>query len=124
MHQVGETATLSIIDFTPDTKKVRRATTPQRQEATKIALTGLREVQNFALLVDAGFREAPDALYSATDRSMARTAQRLGFSSEKTGIDTYIVEAPFNTIHDVVFSPEAIAYGAMLSNRLATMNKR
>jgi len=118
--------TFAEIDFRPGTRELSLADTRQPQEATKIALNGLTELQNYGLLVDAGIAAAPDILYGKANWSMSRVATRLGFSVEhvvENDEEWMEVQAPFKTVHDNVFSPQTIAFSEMLSRRLETMHQ-
>lgn len=75
-------------------------------DPTKTLFWGLTETQNYALLVDTGYRPKPDMLSNPTNPRMANAAKRFGF---KEGEVPGVMEASFDTVHDAVFSTHSLA---------------
>jgi hypothetical protein len=78
---------ISDVDFTPildddDEDIISGLTTPDPEHTTEITLMGIRGMQNYALLVEAGLIEKPDILQAETNPVMAITAERMGMFSE------------------------------------------
>lgn len=109
---------VSDIHFQPHTSEVPSARTAQPKEATRIAHQSIWNLQNYMFLVDARIIDRPDLLLSETNPQMAKAAQRLGFSAEQGEQGKIMLSAPFEVIHDAVFSPETLAFDAMLTRRL------
>jgi hypothetical protein len=112
----GTDTTVSQMHFLPKTKATPRgAATTQRAESISVIHRGLRSMQDYTLLVTAGFVPQPDALLGHTNNSeMATIAGRFGFV-ENPG--TGDVEASFDAVRDRVLSPESVRLEKALSKR-------
>ena len=110
--------TIAEVHFAPKIPEAPRgATTSQPQLRTQLLHTGIQELQNYALLVEAGALEQPDTLLGGTNNpEMAKIAERVGFRpiNEAGGI-----AAPFDAVQEGIFAPEIIRLDNMLARRLA-----
>ncbi|HSX43088.1 MAG TPA: hypothetical protein VLF59_03315 [Candidatus Saccharimonadales bacterium] len=131
--------TAAQLDFTPTLEEdgdfVSGDATPRPDRATAYALMGLRGMQNYALLVEAGIIEKPEVLYGNTNPQMAIVAERLGLLSDvargnsghQGKAHTEIrkanakleVHGTYDEVHDHLFSPETQRLERVLSRRLA-----
>lgn len=103
------------IDFAP-----WGADTPQTEYANDVATMGLLSLQHYLLLVDAGQLEKPDTLYGTTNLNMGKAAERFGFPIEQRG-QYAVTEAPYQQVHDAVFSPRNIAFAERLYKHALAM---
>ena len=69
----------------------------------KNTFQGIRALQHYMLLADAGYIQPPDVLYGQTNPETAKAAQKLfGFSAREGRVSE--IEAPFKNVHDAAFS--------------------
>lgn len=75
------------VDFTPsaqgeDDDIVSDTTSARPENATDFTLKGIQGMQNFALLVEAGYIQKPDILSATTNPEMAIMVERMGMLSD------------------------------------------
>ncbi|HVQ44415.1 MAG TPA: hypothetical protein VMT30_05620 [Candidatus Saccharimonadia bacterium] len=123
-----EDESTSRIDFLPpSTANGVVARTPQREDMTRIMLMGIRGMQDYLLLVDAGYIARPTKIRGKTNPTMATIAKRFGFVAADPMPDESMpdskqitVEASFDDIHEHMLSPEIRRYETLLAKRAAS----
>lgn len=113
--------THGVINFMPRTEKYPRgATVTQRGEGSRVMLQGIRVMQDYVLLADAGVLAPPDVFEGTTNNAqMAKVAERLGFQAADDWDDTGKVSGDFDVIRKRVFSPKVRQVEQVLERRLA-----
>jgi hypothetical protein len=104
----------SRIDFTPETKRSPYgANEASRAELSRITIDALRALQDYAILVDAGYLTEADTIIGYTNPTMAKLAtKRLGFLPR--GTDPNNIEVQYADMRDRLFSPEVAQMEARL----------
>lgn len=129
---------VSNVDLTPvfdDEDIISGLVTPHPEHATEITLMGIRGMQNYALLVEAGFIEKPDVLCAETNPVMAIMAERIGMlsdiasqhgdtsesaHSEMRTQKKLKISGTFDEVGARLFSPDTQRLERLLTRRLAT----
>jgi len=109
------------IDFMP---LGNRSATPER--TTEIIHHSIRGLQDYGLLVKAGYIERPLTLYGNTNPQMAKVAERIGFTAQGTvknvdhpEQDAIVISAPYDKVEQQIFSEETLRLDRVLIHRLA-----
>jgi hypothetical protein len=118
-EQVGTDETISELHFIPKTTRMPRgATLTQRGEALSLVRRGLTSIQDYALLVTAGYIPQPTRFLGHTNnREMATMAVRFGFLGQPDGT----VEATFDAVRQRVLSPESVKLQRALVQRVKSV---
>lgn len=113
----GTDETVSQMHYLPQTKAMPRgATVTQGDESMSVMHRGIRSMQNYALLVEAGFMARPTRLFGRTNNAeMMTIAGRFGFEEVHPGSGD--VEATFEAVHARILSPETVQLEEKLTQR-------
>ncbi len=111
------------MDFRPSTTENPNGTSfPTPEDATHIALTGLRAVQDFVILAETGnIPNHPKRFVGLTNPEMARVVtSRLGFNGKNIFRDPSLVRVwgRIEDISAIVFSPNAHRLDRAMARRL------
>lgn len=79
--------TAAKVDFAPianpkDGDMISGSASAEPEHSTQFTLMGIRGLQNYVLLVEAGIIEKPDVLYGITNPTMAIIAERVGMLTD------------------------------------------
>jgi hypothetical protein len=123
----GGTESVAFIHFTPNPPLVvdgHLILDPHPKDASRIAHQLIQALQNYFMLVEAGYMEPRDQLVGTTDVWLARVARNyMGFMTyEKVvggdGQEEEYIRASFETVRDHVFSERIRHFDEALVDRL------
>lgn len=114
-EQADSQETISEMHFMPKTVRMPRgATLTQRDESLGVVRRGLTSMQDYVLLVTAGYIPQPTQLLGNTNNpEMATIATRFGFSKRPDGK----LEATFDAVREQVLSPKSVRLQQSLVQR-------
>lgn len=110
---------VSMVDFIPKVASdgiKKNILTPQQQDMSLVGLMGIRSLQDYVLLVEAGALDRPDILRGTTHPGMAKIAERFGFRPDNSSGDT--IAADFEEVAGSIFSPKMLDTEQLLARRV------
>jgi len=126
--QTVQSKGIARIDFMPviNGGKSRRSAV-ELHEVPEVAQKAIQGMQDYVLLVTAGYQQKPDVLYGMTNADMVKSMARYGFTPIETIVSVMpesegkveaVVTASFDTVADHVFSERTQRFYAGLTKRL------